>query len=166
MATTPQRYDPLRGFKFIVEIQAPTGEIRLGCNRVSGLREETEQVEYREGNEISTVRKIPGLTSYDNITLERGQISGELAVDNLLAWRKMIKSALSDGDPDDALRVDFRILVFGKHKDPANDSPDGYYEVREAWPATYEHADLDASSSDVWFERVEFANEGTEYFDL
>lgn len=163
MAITGARNDPMRGFRFIVRLTTPTGDlVRLGARMVSGLRSETEIVEYREGNEISTVRKLPGLTTYDNITIERGQVEG---IDHLLDWRKLIVTAEGDGAPDSEIRGYGIIQVFPKGTVPSDSAdPVAEYVIREAWPAVFEHADLDATASDVWFERVELAHEGLEFY--
>ena len=55
------RTDPLPRFKFLVEIE---GIKRAGFQTCSGLEEETEIREYREGGDQSTVRKLAGLNSY------------------------------------------------------------------------------------------------------
>lgn len=163
MAITVKRYDPVRGFKFELTLFVPGGGlIRGGFMRISGLKAETEVVEYREGTDLSTVRKLPGLTTYDNITLERGQIfEGQ---DDLLAWRKQIVTALTDGDAEhvgDELRADGTIFIYNKEGTPI-----GKYKFYDAWPTIYEHTDLDATASDVWTERVELAHEGLEFFGL
>ena len=64
------RVDPYRRFNFILEID---GIARAGFSEVGGLSAETEVVEYREGADpANTVRKLPGLTKFPNITLKPG----------------------------------------------------------------------------------------------
>ena len=43
-----------------------------GVSKVSALKRSTSPVEHREGGDPSTVRKSPGQTKFDPITLERG----------------------------------------------------------------------------------------------
>jgi len=64
-----QRIDPYTDFRFLVEIE---GVAQAGFAECDGLVSEVEVIEYREGGDISSVRKIPGLTKYSNITLKRG----------------------------------------------------------------------------------------------
>src|SRR4051812_22502248 len=63
------RNDPLRNFRFRLEIdqitQAYFSEVAIGEST-------TEPIDYREGNEPTHVRKLPGLTKYGNITLKWG----------------------------------------------------------------------------------------------
>lgn len=66
----PRRdFDPLGNYNFMVEID---GSAVANFSEVSGLEIETEVIEYRSGNDISRVRKIPGLHKAGDITLKRG----------------------------------------------------------------------------------------------
>ena len=67
MAT--QRVDPFKGFRFRVEID---GIQQFGFTECTGLGSHVEVVEYREGGDESTVRKLPGKTSYPDIVLKWG----------------------------------------------------------------------------------------------
>ncbi len=48
------------------------GRYVAGISKVGLLKRSTEPVEHREGGDPSTVRKSPGQTKYEPITLERG----------------------------------------------------------------------------------------------
>ena len=66
------RKDPFLAFCFRVTIdtvsEAPTGFFKS----VGGLSYETEVVEFREGGENNSTRKLVGATKWKNITLKRG----------------------------------------------------------------------------------------------
>ena len=64
-----QRFDPYKNFKFRVKWD---GRFVAGVSKVSALSRSTEMVEHRVGGDPSTVRKSPGQSSYEDITLERG----------------------------------------------------------------------------------------------
>jgi phage tail-like protein len=64
-----QRFDPYLNFKFRVKWD---GIYVAGVSKVSGLKRTTEVVTHREGGDPSTLRKSPGKTTYEAITLERG----------------------------------------------------------------------------------------------
>ena len=64
-----QRFDPYKNFKFRVRWD---GRFVAGISKVSALKRTTDVVEHREGGDPSTVRKSPGQSKYDAITLERG----------------------------------------------------------------------------------------------
>src|ERR1700712_5747913 len=63
------RQDPLRKFRFRLEIdsieQAAFSEVTIGDLA-------SDPIDYREGDEIPTARKLSGLTKYANITLKWG----------------------------------------------------------------------------------------------
>ena len=65
----PQRFDPYKNFKFRVKWD---GRYVAGISKVGALKRTTEAVEHREGGDPSSVRKSPGQTKYEPITLERG----------------------------------------------------------------------------------------------
>ncbi len=67
MAT--QRVDPYKGFRFRVEID---GIQQAGFTECTGLGSHVEVVEYREGGDVASVRKLIGKTSYPDITLKWG----------------------------------------------------------------------------------------------
>jgi phage tail-like protein len=68
--TNPQRFDPYKNFKVRVKWD---GKYVAGVSKVSMLQRTTEVVEHREGGDPSTVRKSPGQTKYEAVTLERGE---------------------------------------------------------------------------------------------
>ena len=72
MSQRSLRTDPYRNFNFLVEIQ---GIIQASFMDCGGLEATTEVVEYREGGDNTTVRKLPGKTSYSDITLKWGLTS-------------------------------------------------------------------------------------------
>jgi phage tail-like protein len=137
------RNDPLRNVRFRVEID---GVEAAGFSEVSGLNAETEIIEYRQGTEHTTVRKLPGLTKFANVTLKRG-ITDSM---ELWEWRK----AIMDGDIQ---RRTVRITLL----DEAGDDRASFL-IRRAWPAKYEASDLDASGNEVAIETLELAHEGLE----
>lgn len=149
--------DPYQGFRFRVSVPDVSGRAEVGFSRVSGLREETEVIEYREGDDPTTMRKLPGLTSFDNIVLERGIDSNSL----LLAWRKMVVDLEKSG-PDGAadvaasdLRREVVITLQSRDGRPVRE-----WTLNEAWPTSLEIGELDASTGDVILETVEIAHEG------
>lgn len=61
--------DPYRNFRFLVEID---GIVQAGFSECGGFGSNVEVVEYREGGDSTTVRKLPGKSSYPDITLKWG----------------------------------------------------------------------------------------------
>src|SRR5262245_34754730 len=64
-----QRLDPYKNFKFRVRWD---NKYVAGVSKVSALKRMTEVVEHRDGGDPSTVKRSPGQTKYEAITLERG----------------------------------------------------------------------------------------------
>jgi phage tail-like protein len=86
---TGQRVDPYKGFRFRVEIDAIQ---QAGFSEAAGLGSHVEVVEYREGGEPATVRKLPGKASYPDVTLKWGStLSHELYDWHLAAVKGQIQ---------------------------------------------------------------------------
>lgn len=68
------RQDPYKGFRFRVEIQ---GIQQMGFMECSSVGSHIEVVEYREGGEPATVRKLTGKVSYPDITLKWGMTDNQ-----------------------------------------------------------------------------------------
>jgi len=61
--------DPLIAFRFFVEIN---GNVQGEFNECTGLEMKTEVMEYKEGGLNTYVHKLPGQTSFTNLTLKWG----------------------------------------------------------------------------------------------
>lgn len=136
------RKDPYRKFRFKIEYE---GIVSAGFSEVSGFDASVDVVEYREGNEVTTPRKLPGLSKYGNITLKRG------VTDNmeLFNW---IFSYIEKGE---IIRKSITIIAMDETgKDVAT------FQVINAWPMKYTAPDFNATASEVAIESLEFAHEG------
>jgi len=63
------RVDPYKNFRFLVELD---GVVQAGFSECSGFGSEVEVVEYREGGDVQTVRKLTGKTTFPDISLKWG----------------------------------------------------------------------------------------------
>jgi phage tail-like protein len=139
----PTRHDPYKNFPFRVEID---GLVASGFSEVSGLSAEAQVIEYREGADMTSTRKLPGLIKYPNVTLKRGITdSRELfdwwkAVVNGKVQRRNVAIILLDDDRTEVLR----------------------WALYEAWIAKIEFGDLQAKGNDVAIESIELAHERLE----
>lgn len=87
--------DPIRDFKFTVEIQpGPTlksamgvNSINLGFAVVSGISVTNDVVSYREGGMNTHPHKLVGQSDYGPVTFSRGVFAGQ---DQLYKWQKFI----------------------------------------------------------------------------
>jgi phage tail-like protein len=139
-----ERNDPYRNCRFILEV----GSIQqAGFSEATIPDSSQDPIEYREGNEIPTVRKIPGLIKYGNLTLKWGITNSSK---ELYDWRKQVE----DGKMKDARREIAVILLDEEGK------PQSRWEFREAWPNKYDAPDLSAKGTDIAIETLEIAHEG------
>ncbi|QDG52255.1 phage tail protein [Persicimonas caeni] len=139
-----ERIDPYAQFSFIVRID---GVDVAGFTEASGFVAESDVIEYREGSDEHTMRKLPGLLKYNNISLKRGITNN----DALWKWRK----TTLDGQTQ---RRDGAIVL----RDEAGNEVIAW-SFRAGWIAKYEGATLDAKSSEVAVETIEIAHEGLDY---
>jgi phage tail-like protein len=144
-ASSMARQDPLRNFRFRVEIDglqvAGFSEVRIGATT-------TEVIDYREGSEPSHVRKLPGLHTFGNVTLKRG-VTASLELFN---WHQQILT----GQTGAARRNVVIVVADDTGADQAR------FNVQDAWPARYEPSGLNGQGTEVFIETLELANEGIE----
>jgi phage tail-like protein len=141
MAETGSRDDPYAAFNFLVEIDGVT---IAGFSECSGLSSETDPIEYRNGSEDITVRKLPGLVKYSNITLKRGFTQSK----ELWQWRKQVL----DGKTQ---RRSGTVTLLDEARKPAL-----RWNFREAWPRKLDGPTLNAKTNEVAIETLEIAHEG------
>lgn len=140
------RQDPVGNFGFRVEIPGfPSisfSEVEIGAVTV-------DVIEYREGGDNTTVRKLPGLVHYGNVTLRRGVVCEEL---DLYTWI----SAVIKGDIVSARRdVTIVVLAYGGTECTR-------FRVLNAWPVKYAVGELEGRGREVFIESLELVNEGIE----
>jgi phage tail-like protein len=140
---TGARNDPFRQFNFVIDIE---GVGSGAFSEVSGLDTETDPIEYREGSEDITVRKLPGLRKYPNITLKRGFTKDR----GLWDWRKTVM----DGKTQ---RKSGSIVLLNEAREEAL-----RWNFREGWPCKLQGPPLNAKTNEVAVETLEICHEGLE----
>lgn len=140
------RPDPLRNMKFQIFVPSIPQLGNMGFSKVSGISQEAELIEYREGDQSLAQQKIPGLIKTGEATLERG-IAHVSTMEALTAWKEAASTAISG--PVDGLESLFRHNV---HVQVLNRLARPEWEVVliNAWPRMIEYGDLDANTSDIW----------------
>jgi len=137
------RTDPYRNFSFLVEIGGIT---QAGFSDCSGFGASTDPIEYREGGETKTVRKLPGLTKYTNITLKWGLTDSR----ELYNWYRDVVNGKIERKSGSIILLDL----------------EGNEKVRwnffEAWPTKWDGPDFTAKGNDVAIETLELAHEKVE----
>jgi len=134
------RIDPLRGFRFVVEMN---GLLSGGFTRVKGLSREIKHESFREGGVNDYEHKLATQVSYPVLVLERG-----LAFDELWTWAL----AAAEGDIQ-------RRMLWIRLQDEAG-APGWGWHIDGAFPVKWSVSDLDAQASPVAMESLELAHHG------
>lgn len=146
------REDPYPAYNFLVTVNGVSDDgeaVRGSFSEVSGLGVEITPIEYRNGSEDITVRKLPGLKKFDNIVLKRG-ITGDVTFWN---W---IRSAM-DGQVQ---RADGSIALLDESRQEVL-----RFNFRRGWPTKWEGPSLAADANEIAIEMVEICHEGLEIDD-
>jgi phage tail-like protein len=137
------RTDPYKNFRFLVEID---GLVQAGFADCTGLGSSVEVIEYREGGDPNTVRKLPGKATYPDLVLKRGVTDSP----ELHAWHaEALAGRVSRRNGsvivlDDAGAEKRRWNFFG------------------AWPSKWEGPQLSAKGNDAAIETLTLACERVE----
>jgi phage tail-like protein len=134
------RQDPLRGFRFLVEINGITSG---GFTRVKGLTREVKYESYREGGVNEYEHKLVTQVIYPVVVLERG-----LALDDLWTWAQ----AAADGE---VVRKNLQIRLQNEAGEKL-----WAWQIVQALPVKWSVSDLDATSPQVIMESLELAHHG------
>ena len=149
-----QRFDPYKNFKFRVKWD---GKYVAGISKVTNLKKTIDPVEHRSGGDPSTVRKSPGQTKYDAITLERGvshDVEFEQWANKVWNFGSGLGSEVSLSD----FRKNITIEVYNEAGQVAL-----AYNVYRCWVSEYQAMpDLDASGKAVAIQSIKLENEGWE----
>lgn len=172
--------DPLRNFRFIVDF-TPTSDgqpvsgdlttLRGGFTSVSGLAITTNAIGYREGGMNTSLHQVPGMTSFQPLTLTRGTILGN---DQAIKWMRSLFAATSgQGLPlgnNTTFRCDLTIYVLdhpatGAPQITANDiialnAQKMKFKVYNAWISSLSFSDLNAQGNEIIMETMSLAHEG------
>jgi phage tail-like protein len=135
---------PLPVFHFSVSLG---GGSPIGFSEVSGLSQEVQAIEYRDGLMSGTTLplKSPGLKKAGNITLKRGMLTGN---NDLYNWLN------NNGSPG-ADRRDITITLLNDENDPVF-----IWSITQAWPVKVEGPGLKATGNETAIEAVELVHEG------
>lgn len=144
MAEAGKRNDPYTAFNYQVQIEGMSGVV--GFSEVSGLTTETDAIEYRNGDEDITVRKLPGLKKFTNIALKRGYTDSK----DLWQWRQKVMQGKTE-------RRGGTIILLNEQRKPALK-----WQFKEGWPSKWEGPSLNATNNDVAIESLEITCEDIE----
>jgi phage tail-like protein len=142
----PDRYGPYRDCRFLLEIE---GVAKAGFSRCRLPSSGSAVIEYREGTDPPTARKLGGLNEYGTLVLRYGITDDSIG---LFEWRKLVEQ----GKLESARRSIAVVLL------DEEGSAGPRWELKNAWPARYHGPKLDALGEEVAIERLEIVTEGVE----
>lgn len=183
--------DPIRNFRFLCKFiplgTANVGQVTpagsVGFTSVSGLNISTESIPYREGHHNTTVRQVPGQTTFSPITFQRGVVIG---TSQNWQWMEMLFRSNDKSDTaGPAANVSFRynidISVLAHPVRYASTVGNGYdvgsatgadstsvtddkvlmkFTVFNAWPTSVSYSDLNAGDNALVVEQLTVVHEG------
>jgi phage tail-like protein len=145
----PAKYrdDPYGGYNFEILINGISDDgtaVKGSFAEASGLEVEIQPIEYRNGAEDITVRKIPGLKKFPNLVLKRG-ILGDVALWN---W---IQQAM-DGKVQ---RTEGSVVLLDENKQEVM-----RWNFTRGWPCKWTGPGLNAKNNEIGMETLEICHEG------
>jgi phage tail-like protein len=105
---------------------------------------EIEVIEYRNGSEDITVRKLPGLRKFTNITLKRGVIG------DLTFWNWLV-SAMNG----QVQRANGSIILLDENRNEVM-----RWIFRRGWPCKWTGPVFNAKGNEIAIESIEICHEG------
>lgn len=172
--------DPLRNFRFIVDVRRGNKFAQMGFLAVRGLNMSTEVIPYREGGMNTTTQKLPGQTDFAPITLTKGLAIGD---QSMMDWmRELFHVVQGDGTggPNNDFRSRIIIKVLdhphtkwgnaARGRDSSTRGGGGgrpkakaAWRVYNAWPTSVSFSDLDAGANALVIQQMTLAHEGWEF---
>lgn len=160
--------DPLRNFKFRVQISHPNAAINkgfmsMGFMSVSGLNVTTEVIPYREGGMNTTTQKMPGQSDFAPITLSKGLAIGDGA---MIQWMRQLFTVMQGtgtGAPGQDFRADLTLYVLDHPVTTllaAAAPAKAGFKIYNAWPTAIAFSDFDAGANAIIVNQMTLAHEG------
>ncbi len=122
--------DPYRNFRFLIEIDSI---VQAGFSECSGFGSMVEVIEYREGGDAATVRKLPGKVTYPDITLKWGVTDSR----ELYDWHRTAVNGQIQRKNGSIILLD----------DAAQEKV--RWNFFSAWPSKWDGPDFNAKGTDV-----------------
>jgi|SRR5271157_3768406 len=146
MALVP-RSDPYAGYNFEITLDTISDDgtaVKGSFCEVSGLDAEIAPIEYRNGSEDITMRKVAGLKKFTNIVLKRGVIG------DVTFWNWILQ-----GLNGSINRVNGSIDLLDEQKKTVMQ-----WKFKRAWPCKYTGPGLNAKNNEIAIESLEICHEG------
>lgn len=138
--------DPLTAFNFGLEIEGIVGSYFTEC---SGLTATMEVFEYKEGGQNAYTHKLPGRTTYGNVTLKWGMTDDM----DLWKWYEKIRDWVTNKAGPNVPRKDVSIIQF----DAESKSQQRRWDLIGAYPVKWVGPTYNTGQSQMSVESVELA---------
>ena len=149
-----QRFDPYKNFKFRLKWD---GRYVAGISKVSALKRTTEVVEHRDGGDPTAMRKSPGNTKFEPLTLERG-VTHDTEFED---WASLVWKLKNPAGAQIALSGFRKDLLLELHNEAGQVAL--VYKIFRAWVSEYNALpELDANANAVAIQTLKLENEGWE----
>ena len=144
------RIDPYKNFKFRVKWD---NQYVAGLSKMSAIKRSTEVVEWREAGGPSVIRKMPGRTKFEPVTLESGLTHDQ----QLVAWADLVNNV--QGDAAMSLRnyrKEVTVEVLNLQATPVM-----AFILHRAWVSEFQAVpEMDANANAVAIRTIKFEYEG------
>ena len=145
------RLDPYKNFKFRVKWD---NRFVAGLSKMSALKRTTEAIEWREaGDPSSMVRKLPGRTKSEPLTLEAGLSQDRQFLD----WAQQVSNPAGDAAISlKNYRKEVTIEVLNEQGNPVLG-----FTLKRAWPSEFQAVpEMDANANAVAIQTLKLEYEG------
>lgn len=147
MSASSQRKDPFPVYCFRVEIIGRAEGATAFFKSASGLKYETEVLDFQEGGQNAFTHRLVGPTKWSNLILKRGFAQSF----ELIKWRQ----EWVDGKYS---RHNGKITQLNTKLEPVCT-----WEFKDGWPCKWELSEFDASKSELAIETLEIAHHGLKF---
>jgi phage tail-like protein len=149
-------FDPYRTFKFRVRMNGAT---IAGVTKVSALGRSVASTELKEAGDFLGARQMPGMVTYDEVTLEQGWSADT----TLESWANQLPKLHADPAGVKNFKRTVFIDVFALDGNAASSSPITSYRLERAWVSKYvAMPELSADNGGIGLRSVSLRHEGWE----
>ncbi|MCI4670769.1 MAG: phage tail protein [Bacteroidia bacterium] len=142
---------PIPKFRFLVEFETDGGPVKAGFTEVSGLDNETDIIEYREGSDDTKYKRIIlGLSKPSRITMKRGIFNDDSKLQFYEWWSKTL-----DKQKTESAQKDVTIKLLDEEAEPVI-----VWKLNKAIAVKLQSTDLKSDGNEIAIESLELAHEG------
>ena len=144
----PSKADPLKSFRFLVEVEANGKRIVAAFTQFSGIRMKLDMVSVRTGADLRGVLDgVPALTRYEDVTLTKGVIGDN----EFLDWILAATPSINEGPTGINLCRTISVVAINDEGKRAVT-----WTLPDVLPVAYELSAMDGSQSAVLSETITF----------